>query len=406
MIDNKLTDAFADLEVSNVYVYVGDAVRDDFLPLSFTDQGTYVRTIAASPHSPASFASIVTGCYPPKHGVSSFDDRLPSDQERIFDLPDIDTCFLNSIFAYATKGHGKAIDPIHSVLDTEPSRGEDLFENLESPFLLMERGPGGHAPYGDFTGTAVDYFRERDGDRRTIVEDYERSIELDIEWFNHRLRELKERGFRENTLIVYTSDHGELLGEGGTLGHNDPMRPELVYVPTLFLHSNLPNGEVENTSFHHVDLLPTILEALGRHFDGDTFDGKTLPEAFADRPRPCLWRNRFLPDWLPLLSGELAYDGVWDSSGGRVQTRSSRLNRYSILAGKLFRSSKRSYMWQHLRECLSSYWWNSTEFGTPSFDKDEAKDVLRQAKKDERMGRKIDLSSDQEDHLRDLGYLS
>lgn len=401
-----LANAFDRLDVSNVFIYIGDAVRDDALPDEFRNRGTYVRTVASSIHSPASFASLVTGCYPPTHGVTSFNDRLPADLTRLFDLPGFDSRFLNSIFAYATEYHGRNVDPIHSVLNTEPPSADSPFEGLDPPMITMERGPGGHAPYGDYAGTAVEYFEERGGDRRTIVQDYNRSIELDIEWFERRLEELSDRGLLDETLVVYTSDHGELLGEGGVLGHNDPMRSELVYVPTIFRHPDLPNEAVRDSSFHHVDLFPTLLTALDQGGDRSQFDGTTPPAAFADGPRPCFWRNQFLPDRVPAVTGELSYEGVWDSSGGHVRTDTSRLNRYSVLTGKLVRSSKRSYMRRHLLDCLGAYWWSTRTFGSPSFDSMAATEVLERAKENGREGARTELSEEEAKHLHDLGYLN
>ncbi|MFC6757174.1 sulfatase-like hydrolase/transferase [Halomicroarcula sp. GCM10025894] len=401
MVANSLRASFRDLSVSNVFVYVGDAVRADAIPAEFANQGASVRTVASSTHSPASFASLATGCYPPTHGVRSFNDRLPESLTRLFDLPGVDTRFLNSIFAYATEYHGSDVDPIHSVLNTEPDAVSSPFEGLEPPFVTMERGPGGHAPYGDHTGTAVEYFEDRGGDRQTIQADYERSIELDIEVFESRIKELAERGILEETLVIYTSDHGELLGEGGALGHNDPMRPELVYVPTIFRHPDVPQETLGDTSFHHTDLFPTILTALGRDADWDQFDGKSLVEALSDTPRPCFWENQFLPDKIPGISGRLGYEGVWDSGGGWVRTDSSRLDRYSVLLGKLFRSSKRRYMRRHIGECFRSHWWGQQTFGNPGFDDDQAQSVLERAKSDARRGERRDLSEAETERLRD-----
>lgn len=404
--ETQIGELISNLDVTNVFVYVGDAVRDDFLPEKFKNRGAYVRTISSSIHSPASFASIATGQYPPTHGVASFSDRLAADTPRIFDIPDTDTRFLNSIFAYATEEHGLDVDPIHSVLDTDAVPVDSPFEGLEEPFVTMERGPGGHAPYGDFTGTATEYFKKSSNNRETIVSDYKQSIKLDIKLFDRRIRELEEKGHLKDTLVIYTSDHGELLGEGGLLGHNDPMRPELVYVPTIFYHPALPNQELTETTLHHVDILPTILSALGYSQEEFDFDGHPVPKGFEVGPRPCFWKNRFLPEWVRGISGKLSYEGVWDDSGGVVFTKTNRLDRYSVLAGKLFRSSKRTFMGRNLYQCISSYWWNVREFGSPSFDKEAAKEVLQRAKQNSSNGRKAELSSEEKERLRDLGYLN
>jgi hypothetical protein len=184
------------------------------------------------------------------------------------------------------------------------------------------------------------------------------------------------------------------------------MRPELVYVPSVFRHPDLPDETVSKSSFHHVDLLPTLLAVPDQDHDRTQFDGAAPPTAFDDDPRPCFWQNQFLPDRFPVITGELRYEGVWDSSGGHVRTDTPRLDRYGVLAGKLVRSSKRRYMWRHLRGCLSGYSWSARTFESPSFDTETATDVLERAKEDARTGRRTDLSSSETEHLRDLGYMN
>lgn len=82
----------------------------------------------------------------------------------------------------------------------------------------------------------------------------------------------------DETLLVFTSDHGELLGEDGRVSHLTPVYPEVVCVPTLFVHPDFPDeDEVEQTFMGRVDLLPTVLSALGEPVPGtlddvDVFD--------------------------------------------------------------------------------------------------------------------------------------
>jgi arylsulfatase A-like enzyme/cytochrome c-type biogenesis protein CcmH/NrfG len=86
---------------------------------------------------------------------------------------------------------------------------------------------------------------------------------------------LKDRGLWENTLIVVTADHGEMLGEHGEDGHGFFIYEGAVHVP-LIIRSPwpLPVGRVPAT-VEHVDIVPTILDALGIPV-GKTPQGKSL----------------------------------------------------------------------------------------------------------------------------------
>jgi len=406
MSSNTIVPALDALNVDNVFIYVGDAVRWDTLSDRIAERGTTMKTIAASTHSPSSFASLATGQYAPSHGVSTFSHRIADGVSRIFDTEGVDSTFVNSIFEHAERKHDDVVYPIYSVLDLDPPDESSPFDEASPPFIAMERGPGGHAPYGTFSGTATEYF-ERAGpaDFDGLLAEYLTSVELDADLFCDRLDELDERGLRDDTLVIYTSDHGELLGEGGMLGHSSPMRPELAYVPTVFVHPDLPRTTVNRASLHHVDLVPTVLDVLDRSPPAWDFDGISIAEGFPSGPRPCSYFSNPLPDSMAALSDGLRYAGAWEASGGFVFAECSRSDRLAILGAKLARSSKRRYLRRRLGAAGMSYHQSSTRYGAPTFSREEGKRLLTEAIHEPSESQHSDLSGDAEQQLRDLGYL-
>jgi len=396
-----------ELDVENVYIYVADAVRWDHLPDSIESRGTTVKSVSASTHSPPSFSSLVTGKQPSRHGVGSFDNQLSEIEKPLLDLPDHQTRFLNSIFAFAERKDDAAVDPIYSVLGTDPPEFNSPFEGLEEPFLLIERGPGGHAPYGEFDGTATEYFREnRRESTDKIRRDYAESVSMDADLFTERLDWLEKSDLADQTLVIYTSDHGELLEEGGELGHSSPMRPELVYVPTVFIHPLLPAERVENAVVQHTDIVATALDVLDADSEfSAAVDGTSVAESFNDDPSISLLNNSLLPDWIPGISGKLHYEGVWDSGGGYVFVRSPVCERLPVLAGKVATSSRRYFILKHLREALRAYAASGAiEYGSPSFSQSVGEEVLEEANSEATTGKQVSLSAEAEQQLEDLGY--
>jgi len=73
---------------------------------------------------------------------------------------------------------------------------------------------------------------------------------------------LEERGRFEDTIVVFTSDHGEVLGNHGWIGHGQVWE-EALRVPLVvrFPEEGL-RGDV-SSPVQHVDLVPTLLSALG-----------------------------------------------------------------------------------------------------------------------------------------------
>ena len=80
------------------------------------------------------------------------------------------------------------------------------------------------------------------------------------------LAELDRLGLRENTMIILTSDHGEMLGEHlryakGVVYDGAAKVPLLIAHPDLVARSTVSSALVE-----HVDLFPTILDVTGTEF--------------------------------------------------------------------------------------------------------------------------------------------
>ena len=74
---------------------------------------------------------------------------------------------------------------------------------------------------------------------------------------------LERSGLSDDTLVVYTSDHGDLLGEHG-LWWKQTFYEESVRVPmVLSWPSVLPQGNRCNRVVSHMNLNATVLEAIG-----------------------------------------------------------------------------------------------------------------------------------------------
>ncbi len=77
-------------------------------------------------------------------------------------------------------------------------------------------------------------------------------------------RVLRERGLWERTLIVVTSDHGELLGERGDWGHERFLWEPLVRVPLIVKPAGPRQAARRETDpVSLVDVMPLILRSVG-----------------------------------------------------------------------------------------------------------------------------------------------
>ena len=90
------------------------------------------------------------------------------------------------------------------------------------------------------------------------------------------VRKLEEVDLLENTIIVISSDHGELLGEDGTRwGHAEATDDRQMRVPLVMAGPGLPRGARVSALSENADIVPTLIELLGLNTDART-DGKSL----------------------------------------------------------------------------------------------------------------------------------
>ena len=76
------------------------------------------------------------------------------------------------------------------------------------------------------------------------------------------LQVLEEIGEAGNTIIVFTSDHGELMGSHGKYGKN-VIQDESFCVPFLINYPGRTQGRLEDLMISSVDIMPTVLGLMG-----------------------------------------------------------------------------------------------------------------------------------------------
>jgi len=101
-------------------------------------------------------------------------------------------------------------------------------------------------------------------ERRNLVANYDAAIAyLDAE-LGRFLTGLANLGVLENSLVVITSDHGELFGRSGAVGHDGVgILPGVFHVPLLIRYPGSHTAADDHRSVSAIDLYPTILDVCG-----------------------------------------------------------------------------------------------------------------------------------------------
>ncbi len=89
-----------------------------------------------------------------------------------------------------------------------------------------------------------------------------------------RILDVVKARFDQNTLIVYSSDHGDMMGAHGLVSKGPYMYEETNNIPFML---RLPGEEARRLSAlaSHIDILPTLLDAAGLPIPG-ILQGKSL----------------------------------------------------------------------------------------------------------------------------------
>ena len=89
---------------------------------------------------------------------------------------------------------------------------------------------------------------------------------------------LETQGMAENTVVIFTSDHGELLGDHGLIRKGPMPYRQLLRVP-LVVSGAIPNA-LQDTDIDaltsHLDLMPTILDLAGIEDSDEGLEGSSL----------------------------------------------------------------------------------------------------------------------------------
>ena len=103
-----------------------------------------------------------------------------------------------------------------------------------------------------------------DRDKREITAAYYAMIELIDKQVGRMINALKETEQLENTIIIFMSDHGEMLGDHGFYLKGPHFYDEAVSVPLIFSCKDLIKTNLRaNCLVELIDIAPTLLDAAG-----------------------------------------------------------------------------------------------------------------------------------------------
>ncbi len=93
---------------------------------------------------------------------------------------------------------------------------------------------------------------------------YDSAVSYHDQMVGRMVAQLKAWGIWDQTMLILTADHGDELFEDNRCGHGGSLRDTLIRVP-LLIHdpARFPGGTIVDEGAESVDLMPSMLQALG-----------------------------------------------------------------------------------------------------------------------------------------------
>jgi arylsulfatase A-like enzyme len=106
-------------------------------------------------------------------------------------------------------------------------------------------------------------------------------------YLGEMFKQLEASGVLDNSIVIITSDHGQMFGEHGKWVHRNSLYEEVLRVPLLISYpGTVTAGQVFTTPVNMMDITPTLLDmvdlAVPSHMDGESLlplmQGAAAPE--------------------------------------------------------------------------------------------------------------------------------
>ncbi len=341
----------------NVLLITIDALRADHTSLyhyerdttpaiaAFFDQATiFDHAYATAPNTNPSVVSMLTGLYPPRHGVrllcQRIENAVPTLAGHLGEAGYQTAAVVsNAVLANSASGLGSRFDYYDDHVDEPEEHRSRIFErnaarttdaaiewlsrhrDPERPHFLWVHYIDPHGPYNPppdaparYTHAvplpaAIDripkYVREPGiTDALAYVDRYDEEIRYTDLHVGRLLDAYRRLGVARDAVVILTADHGEyMMGRKRWFGHGYHIYNDALRIPLALHASRAPIARVE-MPVSNVDIVPTVLELVGiRPPDG--LDGESLLQPKADRTIYAEGRGKRYGLWRVSIRGDV-----------------------------------------------------------------------------------------------------
>jgi arylsulfatase A-like enzyme/tetratricopeptide (TPR) repeat protein len=250
---------------------------------------------SAVPLTGPSHATILTGLYPPVHGVREnvtflLDPGHPTLATRLRARGYRTAAFVGAYPVAGAFGFSQGFALFDDALHSNPGIGQGaerpasevaeaaaawLAAKASGPFFAWVHFYDPHAPYAPPSP-----YRETFAGRP-----YDGEVAFADAQVGRVLEALRRSGHGDDTLVVVLADHGEGLGEHHEGGHGILLYESTLRIPLIIAGPGVPTGRVVAAPVGAADVVPTLLALLETDVPRD-LPGRNLKPAFAGGRTP------------------------------------------------------------------------------------------------------------------------
>jgi arylsulfatase A-like enzyme len=248
----------------------------------------FSNAISQSSWTRPAHMSMFTGMYPAEHGYLALVDRkrlsktVPTLASVMAEHGYTTVAFTGGVNMSASFGFDRGFD----LYRVNGRYYRDSLEEVkywldgvnDKKFLLLMHGYDPHTPYRCDTidrqalslprppsGKGFRHACRREKAKRILrfVDEYDGGIRKGDRYIGKLLAYMEELGLLDNTLIVFTSDHGEEFLEHGRCFHLTTLYREVLHVPLIIAGPGIKPRTVAELVPASVSVAPTILDLVG-----------------------------------------------------------------------------------------------------------------------------------------------
>ena len=298
----------------NLLFIVVDSLRSDRLAPYGSERPTpaisalakqgvvFEQSYSSAPWTMPSVATMFTGLAPTRHGVTNTDALMSDELETLAERLLSKGYATSAVVSHHMIGKKFRFNQGFESFDQELARGHrfvssELLTQLASRELgRLSRDPDGKPfflfvhyfdphydyrdhPQYDYANKSAGRLNGKEGigqlrrmlssmseEELTFLRDrYDEEVRFTDAAIGRLLDRLDRLKLSENTVVVFTADHGEEFRDHGWLGHTQSLYRELVHVPLVMRGPGLDSSRRFSAPVSAVDLAPTLLELLGFH---------------------------------------------------------------------------------------------------------------------------------------------